>query len=188
MKKMLLACASALALAVPAQAATIITYEASGRLFYEWEEDVTGIIHNYSQASTLHLAFVEGGYSCGYECETSATRVWYYSYGYGGEEVFRLFFDGTSGNPPTDVNSWLSGTYTNDHVFGGGPAIWITGVMSSLSITVADGDPSGYEYGKFWITADGPMVPEPATWAMMLSGFGIIGAAMRRRNASVAFA
>jgi hypothetical protein len=25
-------------------------------------------------------------------------------------------------------------------------------------------------------------VPEPATWAMMLAGFGLMGAAMRRRS------
>jgi len=31
-------------------------------------------------------------------------------------------------------------------------------------------------------------VPEPATWAMMLGGFGIIGGAMRRRRATVQFA
>jgi len=28
-------------------------------------------------------------------------------------------------------------------------------------------------------------VPEPATWAMMMLGFGVIGAAMRRRNALI---
>jgi hypothetical protein len=27
------------------------------------------------------------------------------------------------------------------------------------------------------------VTPEPATWAMMLVGFGLVGAAMRRRNA-----
>jgi hypothetical protein len=31
-------------------------------------------------------------------------------------------------------------------------------------------------------------VPEPATWAMMITGFGLAGAAMRRRRASLAFA
>jgi len=30
-----------------------------------------------------------------------------------------------------------------------------------------------------------PAVPEPATWAMMLGGFGLIGAAMRRRRTDV---
>ena len=31
-------------------------------------------------------------------------------------------------------------------------------------------------------------VPEPASWAMMVGGFGLAGAAMRRRKTSVAFA
>ena len=31
-------------------------------------------------------------------------------------------------------------------------------------------------------------VPEPATWAMMIAGFGLVGGAMRRRKTSVAFA
>jgi hypothetical protein len=31
-----------------------------------------------------------------------------------------------------------------------------------------------------------PGVPEPATWALMISGFGMVGAAMRRRAAAVA--
>jgi len=31
-------------------------------------------------------------------------------------------------------------------------------------------------------------VPEPATWAMLITGFGLAGAAMRRRRATLAFA
>ena len=31
-------------------------------------------------------------------------------------------------------------------------------------------------------------VPEPATWAMMIAGFGIVGSAMRRRKTTVSFA
>jgi hypothetical protein len=31
-------------------------------------------------------------------------------------------------------------------------------------------------------------VPEPAAWAMMLAGFGLVGAAMRRRQPTVSFA
>nr|WP_084192404.1 PEPxxWA-CTERM sorting domain-containing protein [Parasphingorhabdus marina] len=27
-----------------------------------------------------------------------------------------------------------------------------------------------------------PAVPEPATWAMMIGGFGLVGGAMRRRK------
>ncbi len=32
----------------------------------------------------------------------------------------------------------------------------------------------------------GPVVPEPATWAMLIAGFGLVGATMRRRRAAVA--
>jgi hypothetical protein len=33
-----------------------------------------------------------------------------------------------------------------------------------------------------------PPAPEPASWAMMLGGFGLVGAAMRRRKSAVSFA
>jgi hypothetical protein len=33
-----------------------------------------------------------------------------------------------------------------------------------------------------------PPVPEAATWAMMVAGLGIVGAAMRRRKTAVSFA
>lgn len=32
-----------------------------------------------------------------------------------------------------------------------------------------------------------PAVPEPATWAMMVGGFGVVGLALRRRKVSLAF-
>ncbi|RYY11664.1 MAG: PEP-CTERM sorting domain-containing protein, partial [Alphaproteobacteria bacterium] len=31
-------------------------------------------------------------------------------------------------------------------------------------------------------------VPEPMTWAMMILGFGVVGASMRRRSVRVSFA
>lgn len=37
-------------------------------------------------------------------------------------------------------------------------------------------------------TQPGGSVPEPATWAMMIGGFALAGAAMRRRKAAVSFA
>ena len=53
---------------------------------------------------------------------------------------------------------------------------------------------AGYlDYSKLTINTrvvdPGPdPIPEPATWAMMISGFGLVGAAMRRRRVSVSFA
>jgi hypothetical protein len=41
-----------------------------------------------------------------------------------------------------------------------------------------------------WITdftgGAGPGVPEPASWALMIGGFGLAGAALRRRRSLVA--
>jgi len=50
-------------------------------------------------------------------------------------------------------------------------------------------DPSYVQFDKLSVTdaADGA-VPEPASWALMLGGFGLVGGAMRtRRNAVVRF-
>ena len=50
---------------------------------------------------------------------------------------------------------------------------------------------SGSRGGSYAGTADYTAVPEPAAWAMMISGFGLVGAAMRRRRSvktSVSFA
>ena len=45
---------------------------------------------------------------------------------------------------------------------------------ATLSITAAD--------------APSPAVPEPATWALMISGFALVGTAMRRSKTAVSFA
>ena len=37
--------------------------------------------------------------------------------------------------------------------------------------------------GRTYAPTGAPAVPEPATWAMMLVGFGVMGVAMRRRRA-----
>ena len=52
---------------------------------------------------------------------------------------------------------------------------------------------TGYNIGNnpltsFSVTQQAAGVPEPATWAMMLLGFAVVGAAMRRRVTRVAYA
>jgi hypothetical protein len=41
-------------------------------------------------------------------------------------------------------------------------------------------DPNGWSNGTLYTTGSPPGVPEPATWAMMLFGFGAAGTALRR--------
>jgi PEP-CTERM motif len=52
------------------------------------------------------------------------------------------------------------------------------------------------DFGRFTLTIDGPgniigaggAIPEPSTWAMLIFGFGAIGAALRRRKTASAVA
>jgi hypothetical protein len=62
-----------------------------------------------------------------------------------------------------------------------------TATTANLSIFNDNNQASGNDYGLDLISVTA--VPEPATWAMMVGGFGVIGAAARRRaRASVTFA
>ena len=54
--------------------------------------------------------------------------------------------------------------------------VWLV----SASMLTADRD-DGFKISSIKVTT--PAVPEPATWAMLMLGFGAIGASLRRRKA-----
>ena len=57
--------------------------------------------------------------------------------------------------------------------------------IAGLSFTVADGAVESVRQVRINPAAAAAAVPEPATWAMMLLGFGAIGFAMRRKRRPV---
>jgi hypothetical protein len=59
-------------------------------------------------------------------------------------------------------------------------------VMNTIRVTGTTAKFGGTYSGTMTFSA--AAVPEAATWAMMLGGFGMIGAAMRRRRTSLSFA
>ena len=65
--------------------------------------------------------------------------------------------------------------------------IRFTGSFNSVSFTDRGEEWHGIQIGIAGI-APPQGVPEPATWAMMIGGFGLAGAAMRRRATKVSFA
>jgi hypothetical protein len=77
-------------------------------------------------------------------------------------DIYGLVFTLDDGNA---VNLWSNGD------FGGG-AVYGAAVMNRTDILDYTEEP----------VALTPAVPEPATWALMIAGFGLIGAAMRRRQ------
>ncbi len=79
------------------------------------------------------------------------------------------------------------------HAGAGGP--WVSHsfnftALGSLSTLTFKSLTSGCCWGAELdnVVVSSAVVPEPASWALMLTGFGLVGAAMRRRSAKVAFA
>ena len=75
---------------------------------------------------------------------------------------------------------------------GGDPAYWDINNGPSVAFENTIGNVNGNLFAgsnstSFTLTGDA--VPEPASWAMMLGGFGLVGGAMRaRRKAAISFA
>jgi hypothetical protein len=63
------------------------------------------------------------------------------------------------------------------------------GALSDIvKIEFSDDDGAGIVYDNFTFDVGAGAVPEPASWAMMIGGMAMVGAAMRRRRTQVSFA
>lgn len=81
---------------------------------------------------------------------------------------------------------WGCGTFnvngTNDGFFGNGEVhgvLKFAGTFTSLTFIDSSENWHGFTVG---IGAPAGAIPEPASWALMIGGFGMIGAALRRRR------
>lgn len=63
---------------------------------------------------------------------------------------------------------------------GDGSIYWYTTL--DFYIAPGIGAPAVFRNIKYTYELDGGRVPEPATWALMIGGFGLVGAASRRRG------
>jgi PEP-CTERM motif len=73
---------------------------------------------------------------------------------------------------------------TNSEAFGYttfSTTLTAIGASTDLSFSFRQ-DPRFFSLDNISVTAVSGAVPEPATWAMMLLGFGMVGASMRRRH------
>jgi hypothetical protein len=110
----------------------------------------------------------------------------------------QLSFTAASADVPPVTFMLSSSTLSPD-----APGIWyqftgsftlFTGMTGYVSLGNADGAYSGNDFGIDDISLTQrtgeqqqlrPSVPEPATWAMMVGGFGLVGGALRRRQRSM---
>lgn len=92
-----------------------------------------------------------------------------------------------------DVLDFSSGVFLIYNAISNAGPIAGTGTFTSVLATNAGAfnwttTPAGILTFRAVVGA-APAVPEPATWAMMLAGFGVLGSALRRRSrVSVSFA
>ncbi|MGL4542425.1 MAG: PEPxxWA-CTERM sorting domain-containing protein, partial [Polymorphobacter sp.] len=96
---------------------------------------------------------------------------------------FQLYVDGVgygATTDPYDPNS--NGTFTIN--LAGGQGHYLS--LATNANIDAGGDPSGYMHGHFDWAIAGATVPEPASWALLIAGFGMIGGALRARRHALA--
>ena len=137
-----------------------------------------------AQADTADVTFNTG---FGNTTHNANGVEWYfsdsYSWGFapGGGAVFRQSCDTvdstsfTGGGPTVDQRlCWHTG---GGNMQGG----WRVGAVDFLNSGT-----TGYE--KVIYTFNGGAAPEPAAWALMIGGFGLAGAALRRRRSAAAAA
>jgi hypothetical protein len=100
-------------------------------------------------------------------------------------------FSGGSSNKLTFTDFIINGTAYALIASPGGQSRTIgdipitSGVLNTIRV-IGTITGSGIYTGTVTFTSS--PVPEPASWAMMIGGFGLIGAAMRRRTTTVRFA
>jgi PEP-CTERM motif len=101
----------------------------------------------------------------------------------GRPSLFKVFFGGT------EVYSTTSRTQPNPYTTLDGFSEIATSALTTFQIQFRQ-DPSFYNLDN--VSVQGPSVPEPGTWALMIVGFGAVGTAMRsrsrRRSTKVSFA
>jgi hypothetical protein len=109
------------------------------------------------------------------------------------DELIAFIHTTNSSDPITSADAlWFESLSTGANILENQSATFLLfGTVNSpltlTSITVAPGsENTGFLAPRGDIPTDlTPVVPEPATWAMMLLGFGAAGIALRRRRAAV---
>ena len=104
---------------------------------------------------------------------------------FGFEELFTDSFAATS---TLDFFNTAGGLIQRVTVSAGGSFGFARagGVKDIAGVSVYTGDPGGLGYDNLVYDAVAAGVPEPATWALLIAGFGLVGGALRRRARSAA--
>jgi hypothetical protein len=85
------------------------------------------------------------------------------------------------------LSAYALGTFTPLGIFSGFDPGLASLTFAFTQNNLQDGEP-GAIGGSFTLSTPPSAIPEPASWAMLIAGFGLSGAALRRRRAATAAA
>lgn len=188
MRFAILAAAAALSCAGPSGAAVVYqkTFTAVGRdLIWEWG------------ASNAGLGVAPGDYTITVEAQGPIARM------NGGYAIYKHYDYQCRSGPETPWQDCGGNDGGAETAFAGGAVQTMTGAFTilppyqtetddwretgsySLRYFLIDYDVGNFDPTTITVTiADAAAVPEPATWLMLIAGFGLMGAAVRRHYAS----
>lgn len=188
MKKLLITALLGCA-AMPSQAFTYVTYEAwgEGSLAYTQVNDPK----QYSLPASVY-ATATFGIDTFFQCSSQGI-----SCSWGGKTVsfstaipsnsFSLTFDHTLTGWPTSADGFVQGYAQGGAFVSGVPGANAFGGGSLTRFKVTTFQSDNQLFPEMSVSVSGG-VPEPATWAMMIAGFGLAGVALRMRRISTQIA
>ncbi|MFS0771636.1 PEPxxWA-CTERM sorting domain-containing protein [Sphingomonas sp. 1P08PE] len=196
--------AAATLCALPATADAAVTYDVQGGRLV----GASGVVVD---GSTYDVAFVDGSCATAHGTCTAANFAFTdknHATLAAQALLDQVFLDGSAGafdsDPALTMGCGNESGCESYVVYAAGLADGFGTFQSIAAINTATGNrtpdqigASGSLYQTFFDTGENPAatfarftpagaVPEPATWALMLAGFGLTGAALRRRRVGVA--
>jgi hypothetical protein len=203
MRHIILAAAAALATAAPATAATNLVVNGSFETgdFTGWTVD-TGVIGLNVFADVLSEPPTDGLYHAGFGSSTPLGILQFVPTQAGA--TYRFSFDLANG--ATDVRTNFGALFEQNQLFLSETPATFGYTSFSFDVTVSSNSTSlifaGANPNDFWLLDNvsvtylsgpttpppggGNVVPEPATWAMLIAGFGLVGATLRRTRKTAA--
>ena len=175
----LLGLLTAVAMGSAAQAAPIVQSYTFQNLLNDNSKTVTGGFTLLQDTATQTASLQSIDFKIGSTVYTTATALLGVHNVVGSPDAFILY-----GNINTPFGQGVQGT-TEDFYFTFNPF-----TLTAWDFAYSEANPTYFvrhSTGGNAIIAKAAAAPEPATWTMMIGGFGMVGAAMRRRKAVVRF-
>lgn len=199
--KLVMAAAALMAASIPAQATTVFEGQATAMVHTQDPGLVIAATPLNFGPFTLDLDPATGAIPSiwvanvfGISSPESTVNLFEDTVSYGVSVAFSFANPlGASGSPITGTTRGVYTLFTNGfgRVIWGPSQTYTFGDGGAFSVALRDtnfviGGPVTNVAGEFRLISEAiSAVPEPATWAMMLFGFGFVGVALRRRRSAV---